>query len=227
MTSHPPSHAASRRRRASRPGRSAWSRASSSGSRRPRRPTAWPRRSASSSLLRRPAVAGHRDPGLRPDAVHRDRLPGAEQGRPGLRHDVHLGDPGVRARRPAGWAAGASSPPTSWSWRAWPRSPASTCSCSSTPTASGTIRPAAGCCSSASSGSSLMTYICYVGVELSARLQQVLLALELIVLLVFAVVALVKVGSGQRRRRSIDVVLVLVQPVRHRRTSRRSSAACC
>ena len=46
---------------------------------------------------RRPAVAGHRDPGLRPDAVHRDRLPGTEQGRPRLRHHLHLGDPRVRA----------------------------------------------------------------------------------------------------------------------------------
>jgi amino acid transporter len=41
----------------------------------------------------------------------------------------------------------------------------------------------------------VMTYICYVGVELSARLQRVLLTVELIVLLVFAVVALVKVGT--------------------------------
>jgi amino acid transporter len=41
----------------------------------------------------------------------------------------------------------------------------------------------------------IMTYICFVGVELSARLQSVLLTLELIVLLVFAVVALAKVYS--------------------------------
>ena len=36
---------------------------------------------------------------------------------------------------------------------AWRRSPASTCSCCSTPTASAATRPAAGCCSSASPGS--------------------------------------------------------------------------
>ena len=42
----------------------------------------------------------------------------------------------------------------------------------------------------------LMTYICYVGIELSARLQKVLLTVELIMLLVFAVVALAKVGAG-------------------------------
>ena len=47
---------------------------------------------------------------------------------PGLRHDVHLGHQGIRTRRPAGWAAGASSPPTSSSWPAWRRSPASTAS---------------------------------------------------------------------------------------------------
>ena len=33
---------------------------------------------------------------LHPDAAHRLRLPGAEQGHPGLRHHVHLGDQGVR-----------------------------------------------------------------------------------------------------------------------------------
>ncbi len=51
----------------------------------------------------------------------------------------------------------------------------------------------------------LMTYICYVGIELSARLQQVLLTVELIMLLVFSVVALVKVGTGHGSSGSIDV----------------------
>jgi amino acid transporter len=51
----------------------------------------------------------------------------------------------------------------------------------------------------------VMTYICYVGVELSAKLQQVLLTVELITLLVFAVVALVKVGTGNGAATSIDV----------------------
>jgi amino acid transporter len=41
----------------------------------------------------------------------------------------------------------------------------------------------------------VMTYICYVGVELSAALQRVLLTIELITLLVFSVVALVRVYS--------------------------------
>lgn len=51
----------------------------------------------------------------------------------------------------------------------------------------------------------VMTYICYVGVELSARLQKVLLTLELIVLLIFAVVALVKVGTDHGVAGSIGI----------------------
>ncbi len=43
----------------------------------------------------------------------------------------------------------------------------------------------------------VMTYICYRGIEVSARLQYALLGIELIVLVTFAVVALVKVYSGQ------------------------------
>src|SRR6476620_1418083 len=42
----------------------------------------------------------------------------------------------------------------------------------------------------------LMTWICYRGIELSARLQEILLSIELTMLLVFAIVALVKVGTG-------------------------------
>ncbi|MGN6609198.1 MAG: APC family permease [Jatrophihabitans sp.] len=42
----------------------------------------------------------------------------------------------------------------------------------------------------------LMTWICYVGVELSANIQKALLTIELIMLLVFSIVALVKVGTG-------------------------------
>ena len=41
-----------------------------------------------------------------------------------------------------------------------------------------------------------MTYICYRGIEVSARLQRVLLAVEVGMLLVFSVVALVRVGTG-------------------------------
>jgi amino acid transporter len=42
----------------------------------------------------------------------------------------------------------------------------------------------------------VMTYVCYRGIELSARLQFVLLTLELAVLAVFAVVALARVAAG-------------------------------
>jgi len=42
----------------------------------------------------------------------------------------------------------------------------------------------------------LMTYICYRGIEVSARLQYALLGIELVVLIAFAVIALAKVYSG-------------------------------
>src|SRR6202167_5214122 len=42
----------------------------------------------------------------------------------------------------------------------------------------------------------LLTWVCYRGIEVSARLQQVLLAIEVATLAVFAVVALVKAGAG-------------------------------
>jgi len=43
----------------------------------------------------------------------------------------------------------------------------------------------------------VMTWICWVGIELSARLQQILLTIEVITLGAFAVIALVDVYSGQ------------------------------
>lgn len=51
----------------------------------------------------------------------------------------------------------------------------------------------------------VMTLICYIGVELSAWLQKVFLVLEVIVLLIFAVTALVKVGNGTAGPQAIDV----------------------
>jgi amino acid transporter len=42
----------------------------------------------------------------------------------------------------------------------------------------------------------IMTYICYRGIEVSARIQYVLLAIEVVVLIMFSVVALTKVYSG-------------------------------
>lgn len=49
----------------------------------------------------------------------------------------------------------------------------------------------------------LMTWICYRGIEVSARLQQVLLSIEVVVLIVFAVFALVRVYSGHGAATSI------------------------
>ena len=42
----------------------------------------------------------------------------------------------------------------------------------------------------------VMTWICWIGIELSARLQQILLTIEVITLTVFAIIALVDVYSG-------------------------------
>src|SRR3954447_3851149 len=42
----------------------------------------------------------------------------------------------------------------------------------------------------------LMTWICWRGIELSARIQQLLLSFEILILAIFAVVALVKVYGG-------------------------------
>ena len=43
----------------------------------------------------------------------------------------------------------------------------------------------------------VMTAICYVGVEISANMQKVLLGIELTVLLIFAIVAFAKIGAGK------------------------------
>src|ERR1035441_6048330 len=42
----------------------------------------------------------------------------------------------------------------------------------------------------------LMTAICYVGIEVSANFQKILLSVEVVMLLVLSIVALVKVGTG-------------------------------
>ena len=42
----------------------------------------------------------------------------------------------------------------------------------------------------------VMTTICYIGIEISANMQKVLLGIELTILILFAVVALIKVGTG-------------------------------
>ena len=47
-----------------------------------------------------------------------------------------------------------------------------------------------------------MTWICYRGIELSARIQELLLSAECLILAIFAIVALVNVYSGLPRARS-------------------------
>ena len=58
----------------------------------------------------------------------------------------------------------------------------------------------------------LMTWICYRGIEVSARLQYALLTVELLVLAVFAVVALVKVGTGDAPEGSLVPSLAWLWP---------------
>jgi amino acid transporter len=48
-----------------------------------------------------------------------------------------------------------------------------------------------------------MTYICYRGIEVSARFQQVLLGVELVMLLVFSATAFIRIGTGHHPATSI------------------------
>lgn len=58
----------------------------------------------------------------------------------------------------------------------------------------------------------VMTTVCYIGVELSAWLQKIFLALEVIVLVIFAVTALVKVGNDTAGPQAIHVSLSWFNP---------------
>ena len=58
----------------------------------------------------------------------------------------------------------------------------------------------------------IMTYICYRGIEVSARLQYALLGVELIVLVVFSVIALIKVYSGGAPEGSLTPSLTWLWP---------------
>jgi amino acid transporter len=57
-----------------------------------------------------------------------------------------------------------------------------------------------------------LTWVCYRGIELSARLQQVLLAVELVALAVFALVALVKVYTGGALTGSVHPAVSWLNP---------------
>ena len=60
----------------------------------------------------------------------------------------------------------------------------------------------------------IMTAICVIGIELSARTQVGLLGAEIITLALFAVVALVKVATGNAGPDAVDPSLVVAEPVR-------------
>jgi amino acid transporter len=57
-----------------------------------------------------------------------------------------------------------------------------------------------------------MTYICYRGIEVSANFQKVLLTVEIGMLLVFSVVALVRVGTGHHPATSLQPSLSWLNP---------------
>ncbi len=57
-----------------------------------------------------------------------------------------------------------------------------------------------------------MTYICYRGIEVSARLQRALLGIEAVMLVVLAVWALVRVGSGHHPHESLSPTLSWLNP---------------
>jgi amino acid transporter len=58
----------------------------------------------------------------------------------------------------------------------------------------------------------IMTWICWIGIELSARLQQILLTVEVITLTVFAIVALVDVYSSQATHAAIKPTFAWFNP---------------
>jgi amino acid transporter len=57
-----------------------------------------------------------------------------------------------------------------------------------------------------------MTYICYRGIEVSAFFQRILLTIEVAMLLVFSVVALIRVGNGHHPAGSITPTLSWLNP---------------
>jgi amino acid transporter len=58
----------------------------------------------------------------------------------------------------------------------------------------------------------VMTYICYRGIEVSAMFQRVLLSIEVVMLLLFSVVALVRVGTGHHPSGSLHPALSWFNP---------------
>src|ERR1700733_9758852 len=57
-----------------------------------------------------------------------------------------------------------------------------------------------------------MTYICYRGIEVSARFQRVLLGVEIVMLLVFSITALTRVGTGNHPAGSLTPTISWFNP---------------
>jgi amino acid transporter len=76
----------------------------------------------------------------------------------------------------------------------------------------GAARSTLGLAIAATAFIAVMTWVAYRGVELSARLQQVLLGLEVTILAVFAVVALVKVQAGDLGHAAVHPSLSWLNP---------------
>src|SRR5215469_706039 len=58
-----------------------------------------------------------------------------------------------------------------------------------------------------------MTYICYRGIEVSAMFQRILLGVELVMLLVFSLTAIIRVGTGHDPAESITPALSWFNPM--------------
>ena len=58
----------------------------------------------------------------------------------------------------------------------------------------------------------VMTYICYRGIEVSANFQKALLSIEIVMLLVFSVVALIRVGTGHHPAVSLHPTFTWLNP---------------
>ena len=72
----------------------------------------------------------------------------------------------------------------------------------------------------------VMTAICVLGTELSARVQNVLIVVQVVSLLVFAAVAIGKVIADDATAAALDPV-ARAGSTRSRRAAPRSPAACC
>jgi amino acid transporter len=58
----------------------------------------------------------------------------------------------------------------------------------------------------------IMGYICYRGIEVSARLQRALLAIEIVMLMLLSIVALIRVGTGHHPKVSITPSMSWLNP---------------